>query len=195
MEDDIMRTIEQIAKEAAHYQTKVWRGHDEKDKEEFIEGAFGLYSVLTDATPLLKTRAAEKLQQAYWKSYEAETYQKLEYFGEEDECYDSARELIEMSRALVGLEIKSPQFTKRWWKAYRHRDEPAVLDNLVKEHLCQITGTNNLNAARRCASILLEASKYHETKDWRLVENKLVEYFDVYLSNLPKRVMMRAPTG
>lgn len=203
-EDDpaLCEITQRRAKEAAHYLTKVWQGHDEKNEKMCVNGACGLYSILTDASPMLRGRAAEKLMQAYWKSDEAETYQKLaercqelEYSEKEDECYNDACRLIETSRALVGLEMKSAQFTAKWWKAYRHKDEDAVLENLVKEHMCQITINNNVEIASKCSYLLARAAVAHKERRWTVVEDILNEYFNIYFLNLPKRVMMRAPTN
>jgi hypothetical protein len=195
-EDDqaLHEIAQRRAKEAAHYLTQIWRAHDEKNEKTCMGGAFGLYGILTDASSMLKSRAAEKLMQAYWMSDEAEKFQ-LSDPEKEDECYNDACRLIETSRALVGLEMKSAQFTVKWWKAYRHKNKDAVLENLVKEHMCQITGNNNVEIAGSCSYLVYEAADEHKNRNWKAVEKRLTEYFNVYFLNLSKRVMMRAPTN
>jgi hypothetical protein len=169
-----------IAKNAAKYMRMTWQGHDERSEKMFKEGARRLYEILTDVSNGLNEKAGEMLMKAYWKSDEAEAYQKLGNSKKEDKCYNDAEKLIRDSRALVGLETKSAEFTAKWWRAYRHKDENALFENLVQEHLCQITG-NNIDVAKRCTNLIIKATAEHKKRDWRAVENTLTEYFEIYL--------------
>lgn len=166
--------------DAAKYLRMVWQGHDELNEQLCTNGAYGLYSILTDADEPSKRKAAELVKSAFWISDEADKFRANE--NREDMMYQNAKQHLIKSRELVGLEIRSPQFTVAWWKAYRHKDKSVLLENLVKEHLCQIG--NDHETAKQCADLLIEAANYHKERNWGAVEKKLEEYFEIYFKHV-----------
>jgi len=176
----------ETAKHAAQYLRMIWQGHDERSEKICEDGAFGLYNILAPAaSDYSKKEAAKLVREAFWAADKAEEFQAQNEL-EENLMYKNAEECLNKSRSIVGLETQSVQFTIVWWKAYRHKDKEALLENLVKEHLCQVTGNNSSDVAKKCSYIILEAAAEHKKRDWKAVDNKLTEYFEIYLSNLPK---------
>jgi hypothetical protein len=167
--------------DAAHYLRMIWQGHDEQSKEMCESGAFGLYDILApSALGFNKAQAAELVMKAFWLADEAESWQGRS-LTEENQLYSQAGSNLKKSRELVGLETKSVGFTIDWWRSYRHKDRKAVLENLVKEHVCQLNCVNPLDIARKCAGIIVEAATEHQKRNWEACEAKLQEYFEVYL--------------
>ena len=192
--------LETLAKDVAVYQRKTWEGHDNKDIALCLEGAVGLYSILTDADTKKIMVAAKYLQEAFWLSDDAEEYQNFDS-ELEDRAYGMAGLCLHRSRHLVGLETDSVQYTINWWKAYRHNNKDVLVDNLVKEQVLQMRLikyndvvnnsaqekvvqrelNDNYDFAKKCAGILLESAAEHKKKDWASVDKKLEEYFTHYL--------------
>ena len=169
-----------LKKEAAVCLRMIWQGHDERDKSICSDGAFGLYSILTDKGADLKIRAADLVQEAFWLADEAEQHQDKDG-NLESIFYKRAGECLTQSRQLVGLEIESVPHTIAWWKAYRHKDNKTLVENLIQEHAIQI---KTPELAEKLTYMLLDAAAEHKKKYWKAVDKKLEEYFEIYLPNL-----------
>lgn len=180
-----IENLENLAVQAAQCQRMVWQGHDEKDKALCLKGAVGLYTILTEEEHSKIMVSARYMQEAYWLSDDAEEYQKFDS-ELEDRAYGLAGLCLHRSRRKLGLETDSVQYTVNWWKAYRHEDKEALVENLVKEQALQMCLKENLNVAKKCTEILLEAAAEHKKKDWVAVDKKLEEYFTIYLSSVLK---------
>ena len=182
-----MKTNKDAVENAAKYLRMIWQGHDELNSRMFEEGAAGLYGILKPDVPSDSTMAAAQfLRAAYWLSDEAEEQQGQSEI-EENLVYKNAGELIRKSRAAVGLETKSVEFTINWWKAYRHGDVTTLLENIVKEHVCQLNCVNNLPVAQHCTQLVMEAGEEHTKHDWNNCEAKLIKYFEIYLPAFLKK--------
>lgn len=169
-------------KRAAEGRRMIWQGHDELDEELCEQGAYQLYDVLTPANESKKGRASELVRKAFWLSDKAETYQRKDPEREE-KIYEKAGDHLKESRSLVGLETDSVEHTIGWWKAYRHENNEEVYENLFREHLVKI-GDEPL--AEECTALLIEAArKGHDQDDWDFVEEKLEEYYEKILPELP----------
>lgn len=176
------------AAEAAHYMRLIWQGHDERSEEMCESGAFGLYEIISpSALGYNKAKAAQLVREAFWSADEAEHWQRKSA-TKESQFYQRAGEFLEESRTLVGLETESVRFTMEWWKAYRHKDYNTVLENLVKEHLCQLNCEDKDKVAADCTERLIEAAEEHKKRNWETCEVKLKAYFEMYLPALSTKI-------
>lgn len=181
------------AKEAAESLRMIWQGHDELNESLCVKGACNLYSILTgdnyiDESVLIDS--AKLLKESYWLADVAETFQGSDS-KKEDDIYESAGALMEQSRRKVGLESDSVIYMVQWWKAYRHKDNEAVFDNLLSEHLVQFNKKDE-SVAKVCVKLLIDAARNgHDDNDWSYVDNTLEKYFEIYLPQVLEKSQIK----
>lgn len=173
-----------LSREAAVNLRKIWQAHDERNFEMGAIAAEKLYLILGADEDNAKI-AGPHVIRAFFHADEAEEYQNTNP-EMEDKWYEKAKEELVLARQIVGFETKSPEYTIKWWKGYRHKNEKEIVDGLVNEHRTQFRFINPIKRdeyAKLCTKKLIEAArKGHDVKDWGVVDDFLVEYFDLYFA-------------
>ena len=171
-----------LERQAATSLRNIWQAHDERDEVNGWLAATNLYKIL-GTKPGQASFAGFLTIQAFFLADEAERYQGKNE-ETEDFFYNRAKSLLTKAREVCGLETESPYHTVKWWKAYRHKNKEGIVRELVEEHRTQflhLIPDERERYAKLCTEKIIDAATAHSTKNWRVVDRKLEEYFRVYL--------------